>query len=128
VMGFSPKGGFERWAEIVGGVLLANGLGLWRTNERAWQRAADTTGEDLRALCEAWYAKHGIDRIRVADVLDIVEETGVFPGVLKSKERSGRLVSLARSVLSRHLDAPVSSWFIRRSGSGSTGMYFLEPM
>ena len=128
VMGPWPKGGFERWAEIVGGVLMANGLGLWRSNERAWQRAADTTGEDLRALCEAWHAKHTLDRIRTGDVLDMVEELGVFPWVMKSKERSGRLVSLARSVLSRHVDCPVSNWYIRRSGSGSTGLYFLEEM
>jgi hypothetical protein len=125
--GHHPKGSFERWAEVVGGVLLYSGFAGWRANERAWQRDADTFGEDLRALCTAWWEKHSSDRVTTSDVLDIAEGIGAFPHIGRAKDRQGRLVSLSRSVLSKYCDAPVAGWFIRRQGSGSSSFYFLEP-
>lgn len=124
--GLVPKGSFDRWAEIVGGVLLFSGFAGWRSNERAWQRAADTAGEDLRTLADLWWGKHEGEKISTSQIFDLVEEAGVFPHVMKANERAGRVLSLSRSVLAKNVDAPIGRWFLRRIGGGSSSRYYLD--
>lgn len=123
-----PLGGFERWSEIVGGILDANGIPCWRRNEKAWRRTSDQLGEDLRALVELWGANPiRAQQASARELFELANEADLFPQVRRAATERGQLTQFGMRVLGRHIDAPVGSWFIRRQGSGSSAFYFLEP-
>lgn len=125
--GTRPKGGFDRWAETVGGVLLASGYGRWRSNERAWARSADPIGEDLRALVEQWQTRYGVETdVQASALFDLSEEHGLFAQLVRGSSPHARRTSFGMRVLSAHTDAPVGEYYIRRRSSGSSSYWYLE--
>lgn len=117
-------GRYERWVAAVGGALAHAGCRDWLTNYKAWVRLADEATADAEALIAAWAARHGLKDITATQVLDLVETTGTYPAVT-SRPQAGRLVSLARRVLTPLCDRPVGGWIVRRVGSGSSSRYQL---
>ena len=129
VSGIHPKGGFEEWSAIVGGVLLENGFGRWRTNERAWARASDPLGEDLRTLVDEWDARYPDRMVTAKELHAIVEENDLFSGQLRSNTERGRLTAFGM-LLRRHADAVVSgkvgAKIIRRMGRQAQSLWGLD--
>ena len=65
-------GSFEAWAELVGGILAACGIGGFLGNLDAIA-GADTEGETWRSIVEVWAMKHGSDVIRARDLVHTME-------------------------------------------------------
>ena len=119
-------GGFEEWAQVVGGILTAAGATSWLKNYRAWVRSADTFSADAATLLTRWHAKHEGQPIAAKDVLDMARETGTFPVVFTAKTEMGMLVSLAKRVLTPLCDRPAAGLIVRRLDSGSGSLYRVE--
>jgi hypothetical protein len=124
--GAQPKGGFESWSSIVGGILPIAGWTRWRTNERGWARAADPMGEDLRAFVEAWFEQFQHTERTASELFNLAETLDVFAFTRKSPSEHGRKMSFSRSVLARFVDAPVGNWIISKRGSGPSSFYSLR--
>jgi hypothetical protein len=120
------KGGFERWSQVVGGILNANLFLKWRSNEREWSRQADPHGEDLRAFVEAWATKYPDESLTAAQLVALAEEIGVFQYELKATTERGRQTAFSMSVLRKHSDTPVGDWIIRAEGGAPRKTYRLE--
>lgn len=125
-LGGPPKGGFDRFAEVVGGVLLTAGFPLWRSNERAWIRQADPDTEDLRGLVEEWWSRFQDRRVRPKDLHALAVELGLFPRTMQSATDHGRLLGFTKHVLVKFTDAPVGERIMRRMGAGRNSYYSLE--
>jgi len=119
-------GRYEAWVAAVGGVLAYAGCQEWLGNYKAWVRCADEATADAETLVAAWAKRHGEKEITARQVLDLVEATETYPAVT-SRPEAGRLVSLARRVLTPLTDRPVGGSIVQRVGSGSSSRYRLAP-
>ena len=119
-------GGFEEWAEIVGGILSLFGFNEWMSNARSWARAADPRGEDMRQFVELWYDRYQLMRVTPRELATAAEGADLFPDCFTGKSEAGKVVSFARRILGSHRDTPVSRWVIRQVGSGSSSLWMLE--
>ncbi|MGC9455226.1 MAG: bifunctional DNA primase/polymerase [Phycisphaerae bacterium] len=118
-------GGFEAWSETIGGILRVNGLRAWRTNEANWRRQADPQGWELEAFVQAWHDAYGEQQLGPKDLRSLAERNDMFGHIFAKRTEAAVSVAFGR-MLSRHVDAPVGSWFIRRSTSGNNAAYRLE--
>lgn len=115
-------GGFEAWAEALGGMLAGS---EWMGNARDWRRGADTQQEDLALLVTAWAAHFGSMEKQARDIAEVAKQAGLFPAIF-AKDGAGSVVSFARRVLMPAVDRPVGGYLIRRTTSGSSGFWRLE--
>lgn len=106
--------------------MLVNGYGHWRRNESEGMSGSDPHMEDLRSFVREWEEELGEDRVSARDLFKIGEASGDFPHLMKSRTETGHLVSFSRMVLSRHLDAVIAGFYLRRMGTGSNSFYCLE--
>jgi len=118
-------GGFENWSEVIGGILRVNGFRAWRGNEADWRRQADPQGAEIQAFVEAWDEAYGLAEVEPKELRDLAEQNELF-GYIFAK-RSSQAISVAFGrMLSRRIDMPVGSWYIRRSSCGNASKYRLE--
>ena len=123
--GHLTLGGFERWSQAVGGILLLCGYEEWMNNYGTWVNSADTTTADLRAFVAAW--ANGNDKPKQASALmNLANELALFPECFISPSIRGQQTSFAMRVLTRNVDRPVGEWMIRRTGSGNGALYYLS--
>ncbi len=130
--GTPPMGGFDEWAGTIGSILRCIRLSAWRLQERSWRKMADTRGEDLRALCEAWWRDHpaggGLSQAMTSsELVRLSHQVGAFTDVIgyQSSER-GQATAFGRRVLSECTDKPVGEWIIRVKRGRNGRLYFLE--
>jgi Bifunctional DNA primase/polymerase, N-terminal len=112
--GKARLGGFESWAEIVGGVMAVQGFDEWLTNARTWQREADPHGEDLLTFVEAWHSSFQTGFASATQLLDLAMENDVFLSEIRGTTEKGRLNSFSRQVLARHKNTPVGNHVIEQ--------------
>jgi putative DNA primase/helicase len=84
-------GGFQDWAEILGGVLSLTGL----ANRRLLYEQADEENAHIRAFLAEWWTTHRETYVLVKDLLTIAKN---HPLGLVGKNDQGLLVSLGRLV------------------------------
>ena len=119
-------GGFERWSQVVGGVLITAGFGRWMDNARAWRLSANPEGEELRLFVGAWAERFGRGFVLPGALMALADELGLFSNALRASSEKARQASFGRQVLSRHMDSPVGLWLIRCHFQGNQRLFFLE--
>lgn len=120
-------GGFERWAQIVGGIMEFHGFSAWMKNYRAWSQRANPRGQDMSAFAAEWWRAHGPSLVAAKDLFALAESNEWFID-LPGRDEKAKLVSFSKRVLASHEDTPVETWIIRRTAirAGKT-LWKLEP-
>ncbi len=126
-------GGFERWAQVVGGILGAAGWPEWLTNLREWRGVADDTGEEARTLIAAWHAKWACEAVQAAQLYDLAAELELYGWIESAgKTDRARRTSFGMRVLNRlvsrvyHLPDNAGEVRIASQGTGSKRLLRLE--
>jgi DNA polymerase-1 len=119
-------GGFESWSGVIGGILQANGFMHWRENETGWQQLANPGGMEMERFVEAWHERFGTQEVTAKDLMGIAEQSEVFAYVFARSSPQAVGAAFGK-MLQRHVDAPVSQWFIRQRMSRHA-TYRLEPI
>ncbi len=119
-------GGFDRWSEVVSGILMQQGYAMWMDNFHQWVRRADPEGEDLRTLVDEWFIQRCRTEVSCGELLEMADSKDLFPRIFARRSQRGQLTAFGRSVLQRQVDRPVGNHIIRRVGNGSSSMYMLE--
>jgi hypothetical protein len=121
-------GGFESWSETIGGILQVNGLRKWRTNEGEWRKQANPHGSEWESFVAAWHATFALEEVTVKDLLALAGRIEIFPFVLAKATPQAQGAAFGK-MLQRHVDAPISQWYIRRNVSESGhSVYLLQPI
>lgn len=118
-------GGFENWAGTVGGILHVNGFDDWRANEERWRQQADPRGAELLSFVEAWFAKYGLEAVEPQKLRELALRNGLFPHILSKGKAEAAGVAFGH-MLSSHVDTPIGSSRIRRTGASNHSKYHLE--
>jgi len=118
-------GGFETWSETIGGILHVNCFNKWRTNESEWRKSANPALQEWETFVAAWGERHSTQRISVADLMQLADDSGCFQSILNRRTNRGRQVAFG-TLLRRRMDTPVGEVVIRREGCGSHSAYYLE--
>ena len=121
-----PFGGFNLWADVIGGILSVSGYSAWMSNVADWRHEANPQGQDLKALVEEWAQVHGSGLATVQEILEIAQRLDVFPDILSQKNPKAVQTSFGMRVLSRHVNTPVGKWIIRRNGVARPACYYLQ--
>ncbi len=75
-----PLGGYERWSEVVGGILQHAGIDGFLVNANDLYEAADTEGAQWRTFVAAWWDQHGTAEVTAADLFELAESIdGLVP-------------------------------------------------
>jgi hypothetical protein len=121
-------GGFERWAEMVGGVLAHTGLGEWMANYRSWTRSADPWIADAEALVEEWAERHGDRPVRPTEILEMIRDLEVFTAVTARPEGAAQHSALGKRVLAPLVGRPVGARQVETDGKGGSKRYVLRDL
>ena len=132
--GSCPMGGFDRWAEVIGGIMAHHGYTKWLSNAKDWRNAANPVKSDLEALVEEWHKEHGTIEApvggsasaSVTDLVDIANRIEVFEDVLQGRRDKGAMTAFGMKVLSRSLNMPVKGFVIQRMGQSRPALYYLR--
>lgn len=119
-------GGFEQWSNLVTRSLRASGATAVMGNYSEWCRMADEAGADIETLIDRWALMFSGGDLTAAKVLEVCEALGIFPNVLSKPTPHGRLMALARLVLTPLTNRPVKGWLVQRNQSGSNSTYSLK--
>ncbi len=119
-------GGFDKWAEVVGGILACAGLKQWMGNYRAWVRGADEWTSDAEVLIECWAETHGTTAIRAAQVLEMIRKLEIYPAVTSKPTQEAQWSALGKRVLAPLMGRPVGKWQVACDGKGGSKQYFLR--
>lgn len=90
-----PLGSFERWSNILGGILGAAGYEQFLANARDFQSRSDTERQTRSLFCSTWYEwmeRNKIERCSVGDLLGVAE--GVDGLSLRGSTEKARQISL----------------------------------
>ena len=117
-------GGFENWAETVGGILQVNGLRAWRSNEGEWRKIANPRGSEMETFVELWHENFGATERTTKELMDLAEANGIFNFVFARNGFAARGSAFGK-LLTRHTDAPIGTWRIRLR-KGRRSLYQLE--
>jgi hypothetical protein len=84
-------GSFERWAEVLGGILGVAAIPGFLANRDAVYDEADQEGSAWREFVAAWWGQYGGQPVRAADLLQLAEDRGLLDarrasGTLKARE------------------------------------------
>jgi hypothetical protein len=116
--GRGTLGRFERWVEVMGGILEVVGIEGFLTNREALYSEADPETREWVGLCEAWWDKFGQNPITAKDLLEVARENG-----LVLSHWSGRRTLAAQQRLGRALgtrrDRVFGDYRIRTAGANS---------
>jgi len=117
-------GGFERWSEVIGGILQVNGLRTWRTNEGAWRAVANPRGSEMETFVEVWHETFGAAEVTALDLINLAEQVGLFGFVFARSSIAARGSAFGK-LLGRHINAPIGQWRIRQR-KARQALYRLE--
>lgn len=136
------KGSYERWVQIMGGILESAGIPGFLDNEDAMRDTSPTTLA-MAKFVEAWMEKHGSDKVSSADLwplasepdrpseLDTTEYLNLLAPLLGSGNETSRKTRLGR-VLSSNRDKIFGGWKIQvdphNTDRKGGRLYFLQPV
>ena len=84
-------GGFEEWAEVLGGILDVAGIPGFLENREALYASADRESEINRAFMYAWWTSHAAEKVRVANLYRLAESIDPPMGLGAGTERSQKI-------------------------------------
>jgi putative DNA primase/helicase len=77
--GEKSLGMFERWSEVIGGILSVAGVPGFLSNLEEFYEESDAEGASWRTFLAAWWEKYGEKEITVKDLWCIVSEESFLP-------------------------------------------------
>jgi len=127
--GRAALGSYERWAEVVGGIVEVAGIPGFLDGREWLYSAADRLGDEWRALCEAWWETYKGHSVSARDVFAIAKERSLLLDLWGGRSALGAQQRIGHA-LARMRDRVVSGYRIRATGrhpeTGSAA-YNLEP-
>ncbi|MCH7800797.1 MAG: hypothetical protein IIC24_04540, partial [Chloroflexi bacterium] len=127
--GSATMGSFERWAEIMSGILDAAGVPGLLENQAQVKVNSDTDTSEWIALCEAWWAEHGALEVRPSDILTIAKRDKLLEWVWSGRKDDSGHSRFGRQLTKRR-DRIYGRFQIQKatalSSASGTGQYVLE--
>lgn len=93
-------GGFERWTQVVGGIMHAAGYPEWLTNMREWRSASDDSTQEHAELVRAWHQKYACEPVSGAELYEIAVNLELYGWLGEKRSDRGQRTSFGRRVLS----------------------------
>jgi len=84
-------GMFEDWCEVMGGILMANGIPGFLGNVEEFYEASDAENKIMRSFIREWWNRHRQKEIGVKELYDINSELEMPFDLGKGNERSQRI-------------------------------------
>ncbi len=119
-------GGFEQWAETIGGVMAHAGLSQWMSNYRTWVRGSDEWTADAEVLVAAWAERFGLEPVRAKQVLALIVDLEIFPAVTGKPTDAARWSCVGKRVMTPLTGRPVGRWQVIADGKGASKRYRLR--
>ena len=91
--GAQTLGGFESWSGVIGGILDVAGVAGFLENREAHDESCDSESATFAAFIQQWWAKHGAQPVRAADVLELADELD-----LGDKSEQSRKIRLGKEL------------------------------
>lgn len=104
--------GFDKWSNVVGGILCATGMSEWWLQDRDDLFESDQTGRDMRALVTLWALRHGAEPVTCRDLLRLLDGKGdTLNDVLALPEpkQAQKMGYLLRDIMGRTYDVQHTS-------------------
>jgi hypothetical protein len=89
-------GSYERWAEVVGGILATAGIQGFLGNLEVFTARADEETAEWQRFVTAWWAFHGSQPVHAALLLALAEAT--LPDVVGGGNDRSQLSKLGRAL------------------------------
>jgi len=102
-----------------------NSLRALRTTEADWRKRANPGGSELEDFVLAWHEAFGIQEVDPQSLRDLARSSHLFEHIFAKRTEGAVSVAFGR-MLSRHVDRPVASWYIRRTGASNHAKYHLK--
>lgn len=120
-------GGFERWSQVIGGILGAAGHTEWLGNLSEWRASADEFGGELQDLVLAWLDRYGASVwVAASDLYMLAEEQDLFAARMgRARNERGRKTVFGM-LLNRFAGRALWGHRIAVQGRGARRMVRLE--
>ncbi|MDZ4344592.1 MAG: bifunctional DNA primase/polymerase [Candidatus Binatia bacterium] len=120
-------GGFERWTEVIGGIMHNSGLTDWMGNINEWVGAVDPETDDMAAFLALWSGLAAIDvglgktGQTASELLQVALDNGLFLQAIRGSSQRAMVQSFARRILDRYEGAPLGGGHMFSRLSSRTG-------
>jgi hypothetical protein len=100
--GSGTLGRYERWVEVMGGILELAGIRGFLTNRENLYGNADADTREWTSLCKAWWEQHATRPITAKDLFEIAKDNGLAMdlwagrSVLSGQQRIGHALRARR--------------------------------
>lgn len=116
----APMGKFERWTEVIGGILEVAGIDGFLDNRNKLKSSTDNETTAWKGFVVAWFMEYGTKSVAGAQLFEFAQEW--FPEKLgEGSERSQR--SKLGKLLNAHIDRVFDGKKILRDGEATSGDY-----
>jgi hypothetical protein len=107
--GTETLGSFERWAEVIGGILAHAGVSGFLGNTGELYESADVEGNEWREFAAAWWGTYQDHWVSSKDALRVALERDLLGGVVGEKSLRSQRVSLGRALAAAR-DRQFGTW------------------
>jgi hypothetical protein len=106
-------GSFERWSDIVGGILGAVGIPGFLDNQNLLYEAADLEGAAFKIFVEEWWDEFQDRKVSVSELFPVADRLDNFE--LNGHSEQARRIFLGKEI-ARHRDRVFGQWRIESTG------------
>lgn len=101
-----PKGGqvfgsFQRWADVLGGILACAGIEGFLEGRAESLARSDVESQEWSAFFGAWYSKFGQGKVTTSELVQVVRETTTPSHVFRCSTDQSQLTTLGRALHGR---------------------------
>ena len=114
--GSGTLGRYERWVEVMGGILDVAGVEGFLTNREALYGNADAETREWTLLCEAWWEQHEARPITAKDLFEIAKDNSLVMDVWAGRSALSGQQRFGHALLARR-DRVFGGFHIRNAGN-----------
>jgi hypothetical protein len=107
-------GSFERWSDIIGGILGAVGIPGFLDNQNLLYEVADLEGAAFKIFVEEWWDEFQDRKVSVSELFPVAERLDSFE--LQGPNEQARRIFLGKEI-ARHRDRVFAKWRIVSAGT-----------
>lgn len=93
-----PKGSFETWSRIVGGIIQHHGLPEFLGDTDAFYEAADPEAGEWRAFVHAWWEAHRDTPVSAKDLLQLAMNNDLVAFAFSANSESAQRIRFGRAL------------------------------
>lgn len=121
----SPKGtyslgSFEKWAEIIGGILDVAGIEGFLDNRQKLYQRSNSASDEMRVFFEKWDSQYGNQQLKASTLLKICQENEMLDDVIGCGSQRSQATKLGK-YLKKHADKIFGKWRLRTEVDSHTG-------